>query len=69
MKRLVTCPSDATLVEIEFDESPIDGTILGVRGCTRFKPASELDCDTECIHRLNEKLDTLVQVEPPAEDD
>jgi hypothetical protein len=55
MKRKITCPEKATLVELEYVESPETGRILGVVSCSAFKPCNSVDCDEECIHRMNRR--------------
>lgn len=53
MRQQVTCPVSCQAHEIEFDESPIDGTILGVRSCTVFHPKDIVMCEGACIDHLN----------------
>lgn len=60
MRQKITCPETAHLEEIEFDENPEDGRIVGVRTCSRFEPHDCIDCDTLCAHRMNERLNLTV---------
>jgi len=57
MKRKITCPVHGTLSEIEFDEDPVDGHILGIVRCNRFQPDDAVSCDELCRVRLNAKLE------------
>lgn len=53
MYQRVTCPITSQRREIEYDENPVDGTILGVRTCTAFRPKDTVTCDAACIDHLN----------------
>jgi hypothetical protein len=68
MKRKVTCPETGHLEEIEVTEDPVDGHILGVVGCSRFRPADDLDCAQTCAHRLNLRLTNIMRRERQARD-
>lgn len=66
MKRKITCPELAHLVDIEYSEDPIDGRIIGVLSCSAFEPCNAVDCDEECIRRLNRKRDASEGVQAAA---
>lgn len=55
-KRKITCPESAHLEEIEY-EADAEGRILRILRCTRFTPSDALECDEECAHRLNRRLE------------
>jgi len=68
MKRKITCPVHGTLSEIEFDENPVDGRMLGIVRCSRFRPEDAVSCDELCRHRLNAKLERSVGTRDAAQD-
>ena len=51
MYRLVTCPETAHLELIEYDESPIG---ILIRGCSRYRPACDVQCPRTCAARLDQ---------------
>jgi hypothetical protein len=61
MKRKITCPESGHLEEIEFEEDPVDGHILGLSSCTGLDSPDLVDCGLECVHRLNRRYGMKVE--------
>lgn len=61
--RLITCPETGHLEEIDFDVDPVDGHILGVRGCSRHARDGDVPCEQTCVARLNARLPNLIAAE------
>lgn len=53
MRQRVTCPDTCERHEIEYDNNPVDGTILGVRSCTASQREDTIMCKGACIDHLN----------------
>ena len=50
MKKLITCPIQFCLAELQYEVSPENAKILGATKCSLIE--GEVDCEQECIVRM-----------------
>jgi len=62
MRKFVTCPEHGHLCEIEYQINPVDGHRMAVSSCTHFHPPDWVDCESECVRRLNARDEELTQI-------
>lgn len=55
MKKLITCPIQFCLAELEYEVSPENARILGATRCSLIE--GEVDCEQECIARMKHRQD------------
>ena len=55
MRKAITCPLRGCLAEIVYEDSPESSRILGVMACSLLDEI--VDCDQECVRRMNIKLE------------
>jgi hypothetical protein len=58
MKLTVTCPIHGDQHEVECTVSAETGHVLGISACSAFEPTKMVECDEECVHLINIRLDS-----------
>jgi hypothetical protein len=58
MKKLITCPVQFCLAELQYEVSPENAKILGATKCSLID--GEVDCDQECIKRMKLRQEAML---------
>lgn len=53
MQKNITCPVKGCLAQLSYQENPETSRILGATACSLID--GEVDCDQECVRRMNQK--------------